>query len=86
MGTIHANEHHWIYKEQFQQGCISNNRSLTNLNNSHIEIKVLYQQLIQALEQQAVNDSEIDRLNNLVQRQQGEIESVIQVFKKGNRI
>ena len=53
-----------------------------NLANSHVEITALHQQLIQALEQQAVKDSEIDRLNNLVQKQQGELDSVTRIFEK----
>ena len=82
MGNLHANEYHQVYNEQSQQGGIPNNKGLPNLANSHIEIKALHQQLIQALEQQAVKDSEINRLNNLVQKQQGELDSVTQSFEK----
>ena len=80
--NLHGYEHHQVYNKQSQQGGIPNNRGLTNPANSYVELKALHQQLIQALEQQAVKDSEINRLNNLVWKQQGELDSVTQSFEK----
>ena len=53
---------------------------------SRAEIKILHQQLAQAHEKQVALDSQINKLWELVQKQQGEFESkIIQVSDQGKR-
>ena len=75
---IPSSRHYQVPKEQYQGNRISYNVSAINLNNLNAEVKALYQQLVQALEQQAVQDSEIDKLKGLVQKQQGELDLMTQ--------
>ena len=82
ISPITSNEHYQIPNEQTWRGGMSNNGVLTNPHNPHAEIKALQQQLVVAFQQGAMQDSEIDRLKGLVQKQQGEINSITQSFQK----
>ena len=64
--------------EQYLGNGISYNGGPTNPNKLNAEVKALHQQLVQALEQQAIQESEIDRLKGLVQEQQRELDSMTQ--------
>ena len=75
-GILHSNWYHQVPMEQYQGNGISYSGGPTNPNKLNAEVKALHQQLIQALEQQAIQQSEIDRLKGLVQEQQGELDSM----------
>ena len=64
--------------EQYQGNGISYSRGPTNPNKLNAEVKALHQQLVWALEQRPIQESEIDRLKGLVQEQQGELDSMTQ--------
>ena len=68
--------------EQYQGNGISYNGGPTNPNKLNAEVKALHQQLVQALEQCAIQESKIDRLKGLVQEQQGEFDSMTQKLHK----
>ena len=78
VGILPSTQYHQVPAEQYQRNWISYNGGCTNANNPYAEAKALHQQLIQALEQQTIKDSEIGRLKGLVQEQQRELDSMTQ--------
>ena len=76
--VIPSSGHCQVPREPYQGNRIPYNGGAINVNNLHSEVKMLHQQLVQALEQQTIQQGEIDRLKGLVQEQQGELDSMNQ--------